>query len=153
MEQLWSQVRQLRGRPGAVAALATGVAVVWLVLAGIVGAIVVSDEDEVDLAAEDGDTSFLDDLGSDGASSSTTAPPVDADGDGVLSDQDPDDNDPNVPNAPEPVDNDGDGVLSDTDPDDTDPNVPTPQEEEAPGEVVPPGGGGAGAPGPSRGGR
>lgn len=83
MEQLWNQVRQLRGRPGAVAALATGVAVVWLVLAGIVGAIVVSDEGSVDLTAGDDDTSFLDSAGSgggddptggtDGGISSTTA--------------------------------------------------------------------------------
>lgn len=88
MHQLWNQVRQLRGRPGALAALATGVAVVWLVLAGIVGAIVVSDDPGAELTTgTDEDTSFLDDLGGstpDGAagSSSTTAPAADADGDG-----------------------------------------------------------------------
>jgi len=84
MQQLWSQVRQLRGRPGAVAALATGVAVVWLVLAAIVGAIVVSDQEDVDLATADEDASFLDDLspGEGDASTTTTAVPGDADGDG-----------------------------------------------------------------------
>jgi len=88
MQQLWTQVRQLRGRPGAVAALATGVAVVWLVLAAVVGAIVVSDQDDVDLATDDADTSFLDGIEpgeSDGSTTTTTAAPgaVDVDGDGV----------------------------------------------------------------------
>jgi len=131
MEQLWSQVRQLRGRPGAVAALATGVAVVWLVLAGIVGAIVVSDEDEVDLAAEDGDTSFLDDLGSDG-SSSTTAPPVDADGDGV-------------PDTVPAADADGDGQPDPA----PAPGTPAPGQPgtPAPGQAPAPQPGGGGQPG------
>jgi membrane peptidoglycan carboxypeptidase len=66
--------------------------------------------------------------------------PVDADGDGVPAEQDPDDNDPNVPNAPEPVDEDGDGVPSDQDPDDGDPNVPNPGDE-APGAPAVPGNG------------
>lgn len=66
MEQIWEQVRQLRGRPGAVAALATGTAVVWLVLIGIVGAIVVSDDDGVDVTAAEADDSFLEGLGNDG---------------------------------------------------------------------------------------
>jgi len=108
MQQLWSQVRQLRGRPGAVAALATGVAVVWLVLAGIVGAIVVSDQEDVDLATGGDDTSFLDGAtAGDASTSSTTAPAaVDADGDGV-----PDPAAPGAPapGAPTPGDADGDG--------------------------------------------
>jgi membrane peptidoglycan carboxypeptidase len=62
----------------------------------------------------------------------TPPPPVDADQDGVPADQDPDDNDPNVPNAPEPVDADQDGVPADQDPDDNDPNVPTPQQPGVP---------------------
>lgn len=133
MEQLWSQVRQLRGRPGAVAALATGVAVVWLVLAGIVGAIVVSDEDDVDIAAEDGDTSFLDDLG-DG--SDTTAPavgpnqPVDADGDGQP---DPVPGQPGAPAPGQPVDPAAGGA----------PAPGQPGSEPAPGQAP----GGAGQPG------
>ena len=62
MQQLWGQVRQLRGRPGALAAFSIGVAAVWLLLVGIVGALVVSDADGVDLTAgENDDTSFLDD--------------------------------------------------------------------------------------------
>jgi membrane peptidoglycan carboxypeptidase len=65
-------------------------------------------------------------------SSTSAAPPkppkpVDADGDGVLSNKDPDDNDPNVPNPQQPVDADGDGVPVPDDPDDNDPNVPNPQ--------------------------
>jgi branched-chain amino acid transport system substrate-binding protein len=88
MEQLWSQVRQLRGRPGAVAALATGVAVVWLVLAAIVGAIVVSDDRDLDVAAGDEDISFLDRSGTEPDDPSAPAtepidPALDADGDGI----------------------------------------------------------------------
>jgi membrane peptidoglycan carboxypeptidase len=62
----------------------------------------------------------------------TSQAPVDADGDGVLSDTDPNDNDPNVP-TPQVVDNDKDGVPSDTDPNDNDPNVPNPQQPPAAG--------------------
>ena len=95
----------------------------------------------------DGDGVFSDQDPDDNDPNVPNAPePVDNDGDGVFSDTDPDDNDPNVPNAPEPVDNDGDGVFSDTDPDDNDPNNPTPQEE-APGEVVPVPGGAGGSDG------
>ncbi len=53
--------------------------------------------------------------------------PVDNDGDGVLSDMDPDDNDPCVPNdSPTNClkDLDNDGVFSDVDPDDNDPCIP-----------------------------
>lgn len=64
MNKLWVQVRQLRGRPGALTALAVGVAAVWLVLIGVVGALVVSEDDSsVDLTAAEEDTSFLDGLG------------------------------------------------------------------------------------------
>ncbi len=76
------------------------------------------------------------------ASSSSPPPPpapVDNDGDGVFSDTDPDDNDPNNPNPPAPVDNDGDGVFSDTDPDDNDPDNPNPRP--APGVPAVPGSG------------
>jgi branched-chain amino acid transport system substrate-binding protein len=100
MEQLWNQVRQLRGRPGAVAAFATGVAVVWLVLIGIVGAIVVSDDDGVDLTAAEGDDSFLEGLGNDDGggsdgtdgsepSSDTSETTVAAGGDGANPDGTP----------------------------------------------------------------
>lgn len=102
MEQLWSQVRQLRGRPGAVAALATGIAVVWLVLAGVVGALVVSDDESVELTSGGEDTSFLDGAdgsldGDGGDTSSTTVldPAADANGDGV-----PDAAAPGTPGAP-----------------------------------------------------
>lgn len=63
MDKVWDQVRALKGRPGALAAFGIGVAVLWLMLVGIIGAIVVSDEPGVDLTAGDADTSFLDDLG------------------------------------------------------------------------------------------
>ena len=75
----------------------------------------------------------------------TTTAPVDADGDGVPAGQDPDDSDPDVPNAPEPVDADGDGVPADEDPDDSDPNVPNPTE--APGVPGIPGNGPGNGPG------
>jgi membrane peptidoglycan carboxypeptidase len=65
--------------------------------------------------------------------------PVDADEDGVPAGQDPDDSDPNVPNA---IDADEDGVPADQDPDDSDPNVPN---EQGGVPVLPgPGGGGPG---------
>ena len=86
MDKLWGQIAQLKGRPGALAAFSLGVAAVWLLLVAVVGALVVSDDDGVDLTAGDDDTSFLDDLGGDdsvsggdgsggdgAASSSTTA--------------------------------------------------------------------------------
>ena len=59
MDKLWDQVRQLRGRPGALAAFSIGVAAVWLVLVGIVGALVVSDEEGVDVTAGEEDSDFL----------------------------------------------------------------------------------------------
>ena len=65
MEQLWGQIRALRGRPGALAALGIGVAAAWLVLIGIVGALVVSDESDVDVTAGEDDTEFLAGLGAD----------------------------------------------------------------------------------------
>lgn len=78
MEQIWGQIRELRGRPGALAVFGVGVAALWLLLVGVVGAIVVSDEGNADVATRDGDTSFLDDAGGGGAG--FDAP--DADGDG-----------------------------------------------------------------------
>ena len=76
MEQLWGQVRQLRGRPGALAALGIGVAAVWLVLVGIVGALMVSDEPSVDLTAGDDDTDFLDELSGEELDSTQTGDPT-----------------------------------------------------------------------------
>jgi branched-chain amino acid transport system substrate-binding protein len=133
MEQLWSQVRQLRGRPGAVAALATGVAVVWLVLAGIIGAIVVSDDTGVELTAGDDDTSFLGgadgdrsdlDPAADASDTTEVGAPVDADGDGVPDEAAP---------APEPG-QEGAG----------DPAAPPPDQAAPP--PPPDGGGGDGLP-------
>ncbi len=131
MEQIWGQIRQLRGRPGALAAFGIGVAAVWLILIGIVGAIVVSDESS-EVATGDGDTSFLEDLGDGGddldapgadgstttaAPTSTVAPTDDGGGD------------------PGP----GDGG---------DPGAPAPG---APAPTQPGGGGGGPAPSPSGG--
>jgi len=60
--------------------------------------------------------------------------PVDNDGDGVFADEDPNDNDPCIPDDQSGAclaitDNDGDGVFADEDPNDNDPCIPDSENE------------------------
>ena len=66
---------------------------------------------------------------------------VDSDGDGVVDDEDPAPNDPDVPTPrqqPPAADSDGDGVTDDQDPAPMDPTIPGPGGAGAPGPVLPP---------------